>query len=680
VTTPFNRVPKFIMFYLYPIDSILRDKKVTVDSIDRGDICLSKDPDIARRCLHLFQHVPPDEIVRDLNEMRLTGLACVGLDGASIAIDDIKSERYKELIRKCHEAGLMFIHAFPFADTYSNDLTKNLQHIKQKNFQGRHPYVGWDEVNGHFNIDYGSDEFIEFCKKSIDALRELGVEIIDYAEPDHYPIPDNGYGESLVNAWTEQTGQPAPHPPTLEYRRFMEERNLHGVREIGKYAHSKGMADHLTSSPLCHGSPLICQNFGKYGKTEITQLSTTHHAHYGYNVAEYMDRFLQMHVLPAQADGIGCIESKSMRSWSERHAVYLGCGQGLPLERIGDFLNSAVLMHQMDFFMWDYGNFRNQSMYLYNRFENPEEKFTKIKQLVRSTIDTYFELPLAYREAKVVPDALVLYAKEGDYLRYIDEDLSRPAAWTSLYSIAFRLQFSDIPFMFAYDEYPEVLANDGRDVPLLIVDGAQPLSRPFVDAAVKWFGKGKSILLGGMLGEQHNLLLRTLIDRLGETLDMESSEVSDLRDAEYLHAQPSISTFGWQCLLKWNKEPIAFARGNASTGIIVYSLVPISRLAREDLQRICSIVLDEVKHQRLQISGSLKREVVKYQGADTSFLAIKNQTGETGVLTIKSSSEQLTAFPRTDQINVEKGDDGLKMELSFKPREVRIIEGEGIWK
>ncbi|MEK9139375.1 MAG: hypothetical protein AAB393_19835, partial [Bacteroidota bacterium] len=310
---PFNRVPKFIMFYLFPVDSILKDQNTTVETIDRSNICLSRDPDVARRCLHLFHHIPPEEIINDLKEMGLTGLACVGVDGASIAVDDIKTKRYSELIRKCHEAGLMFIHAFPFADTYHNDLTGKYPHIKQKNFEGKHPYVGWDEVNGHFNIDYGSNEFIDFCKRSIDALRELGVKFIDYAEPDHYPIPDNGYGDSLVKAWTEQSGQPAPHPPTIEYRRFMEDRNLRGVHEIGSYAHQQGMADHLTASPLCHVSPLICHNYGKYSKTNISQLSTTYHAHFAYNVAEYMDRELQMHLLPAQADGIGCIESKSMR-------------------------------------------------------------------------------------------------------------------------------------------------------------------------------------------------------------------------------------------------------------------------------------------------------------------------------------------------------------------------------
>lgn len=668
------------MFYLFPIDSILRDKEVTIDSIDRSNLCLSKDREVARRCLHLFHHVPPDEIVTDLKDTGMTGLACVGVDGASIAVEDIRSERYTELIRKCREAGLMFIHAFPFADTYHNDLTKKHPHITQRNFEGKTPFVGWDEENGHLNVDYGSDEFIEFCKASINALHELGVKIIDFAEPDHYPIPDNGYGESLVNAWAKQARQPPPHPPTLAYRRFMEDRNLRGVKAIGDYARQQGMSNHLTASPLCHSSALICQNYGKYSRTEVSQLSTTYHAHYGYNVSEYMDRFLQMHVLPAELDGIGCVESKSMRSWSERHAVYLGCGQGLALERIEDFLNCTVLMHQMDFFMWDYGNFRNQSMYLHNRFEDPTEKFSRIKQLVRSTIDTYFDLPLPYREANVAPDALVLYAKQGDYLRYIDEDQTRPSAWGSLYSIAFHLQSSDIPFMFAYDEYPEILETDGRKVPLLIIDGVQPLSREFADAAAHWFGKGKIILLGGEIGDQHTFLLRSLTERLQRPFPIEPSEIETPRDAEYLYAQPSIPTSNWQPLLTWNGKAIIYARGSPATGILVYSSVPLCRLARKDLQRICGIVFDHVKHTCVQVDGLLEHEVVRYLGKETSFFAIKNHTGEPGVLTVKSPFEPLRVFPRSDQMNVERQDERFKVELSFKPREVRIFEGRGTWK
>src|SRR4029079_7670610 len=116
-----------------------------------------------------------DELIADLKEMRMTGLACVGLDGTSIAPDDIGSSRYRKLIQKVHEAGILFFHGFPFADTYDNRLTKQFPHIKQKTHDDRHPFVGWDKVNGHPNIDYGSDEFIAFCKECIDALAELGV-------------------------------------------------------------------------------------------------------------------------------------------------------------------------------------------------------------------------------------------------------------------------------------------------------------------------------------------------------------------------------------------------------------------------------------------------------------------------------------------------------------------------
>jgi hypothetical protein len=674
VSLPFNRVPKFIMFYLFPVDSILRERNVTLDTIDRSNICLSRDPDVARRCLHLFHHVPPDEIISDLKEMNFTGLACVGVDGASIAIEDIRSKRYSELIRKCQQAGLLFIHSFPFADTYHNDLTRRFPHIKQKNFEGKHPYVGWDEVNAHFNIDYGSDEFIEFCKKSIDALQEYEVGVIDYAEPDHYPIPDNGYGESLVKAWTEKTGQPAPHPPTVQYRRFMEERNLRGVREIGTYAHAHGMADHLTASPLCHVSPLICHNYGKYSNTGITQLSTTYHAHFGYNVAEYMDRFLQMRILPAQADGIGCIESKSMRNWAERHAVYFGCGQGLPLERAEDFLHSTVLLHQMDLFFWDYGNFRNQSMYLYNRFEDPQKKFKSLKNLVRSTIETYFTLPDSYRNASPAPEALVFYAKEGDYLRYIDGDLSRPPAWASLYAIAFRLQSADISFMFAYDEYPDILKTDGREVALLIIDGDQCLSQEFAAAVRLWFGPGKVLFCGGDLGPEQRSLLQELGERSGGTSPIELESVNALRDAHYVYATSAFPLSDWQTLLTWNKNGILYLKGTPDSGYLLYSEVPIARLAPEDLRKVLHAVLNHLDPHRAQISGLLTRELVKYRGPRNTFLALKNHSAETGVLRVETEAEPIEFHPRQDEIHITKEVSGHTIEMNFRPREVRLIE------
>src|SRR5204862_5599041 len=136
------------------------------------------------------------------------------------------------------------------ADTYDNRLSRQFPHIRQRTFDGKHPYVGWDALNGHPNIDYGSDEFITFARESIDALRELGVRAIEFAEPDHYPLDDNGYGESLSRAWTAANGTPPPHPTTVEHRTFMEDRHLAGIRAISDYAHTRGMVDHLTERPL----------------------------------------------------------------------------------------------------------------------------------------------------------------------------------------------------------------------------------------------------------------------------------------------------------------------------------------------------------------------------------------------------------------------------------------------
>ncbi|MEK6571427.1 MAG: hypothetical protein AABZ61_08665, partial [Bacteroidota bacterium] len=328
-------------------------------------------------------------------------------------------------------------------------------------------------------------------------------------------------------------------------------------------------------------------------------------------------------------------------------------------------MNSSVLLHQMDLFLWDYGNFRNQSMYLHNRFEDPEGKYRKLKELVGSTITTYFDLPQSYRDAKVAPDAMVLYAKEGDYFRYIDEDWAQQAGWSNLYSIAFRLQSSDIPFMFAYDEFPRVLENDGRDVPMLIIDGEQELSAGFANASKKWFGPGKIVFCGGRIGPLHKSLLQELADMLGQTFTTQPAEVAAHRSSDYTHAAPSIPTADWPVLLSWKRKPIVFVKGDPTGGQLLYSSVPISRLAREDLQKVCIAALERANTPCYQISGLLEREVVRYKGARATFIAIKNHSAESGALTIRTASEPIAVFPRPDESQITGENDAYRLELSF---------------
>jgi len=165
-----------------------------------------------------------------------------------------------------------------------------------------------------------------------------------------------------------------------------------------------------------------------------------------------------------------------------------------------------------------------------------------------------------------------------------------------------------------------------------------------------------------------------LSERLPPPSPIEPSEIGTRRDAEYLYAQPSIPISNWQPLLTLNGKAIVFARGTPATGILVYSSVPLCRLARKDLQQICGIVLDQVKHARAKVDGLLEHEVVMYRGKETTFFSIKNHTGENGVLTVKTPTEPLRIFPRSDETHVDRQDDAFKLELSFKPREVRIVE------
>jgi len=662
---------------MFPVDNIIQSEDVTVDKLKESNLCLSKDRDTAERMLHLFNHIPPEEITADLKEMGLNGLACVGVDGTCLAADEIKSERYVELIKACRKEGILFIHGFPFADTYDNKLTRRYPHIKQKNIAGKSPCVGWDKEKGHLNIDYGSEEFIDFCRECIDILKELDVEIIDYAEPDHYPLPDNGYGESLAKDWKEKTGKEPPYPSTLEHRRFMEDRNIEGISKIGAYARTRGFADHLTASPLFHSGYYICQNLGKYGKTDISELSTTYHTSFSNAIISKIKAELDLCLQSWRPDGIGCIEAKSMRDWKERHAVYIGCGQGVPLVRFEGMLNTSVLLYQMDLCFWDYGNFRNKSMYSqYHCFEDPGSKYRQFKTLVRSAIDSYADLPQDYKEAAISPDALILYAKTSDYNKFINKEPEGLSGAQSLYSIAFKLQTADIPFMFIYDEYPEILERDGKEVPLLIIDGYQEISPAFTEAAMNWFGKGKIIFVGGELSENSKKLIDLFADKTGKNHPGETINREAARNKEYTDSIPSIKRDSWHDLLCSAGKTIVSVKGNAAEGILLYSTVPISRLYQEDIKAISQIVLGLTGKSGEMFSGNIQREIVRYKNGSRKYVAIKNQGDTEGTLRIITEEEPKAYYPRSNEVFVSKEDGKYQLELKFGLNEVRIVEYE----
>lgn len=665
------------MYYLFPVDSVLRDPSEPFDSVDKSNLCLSSNQDTAKRQLRLHYAAAPSEIISDVKEAGLNGLACVGIDGTCISPDEIRSERYAELIKACHNAGLLFIHGFPFADTYGNQLSKTYPHIVQKYKDGSNPSVGWDQVNGHPNIDYGSNEFIEFCRKSIDALADLGVTIIDYAEPDHFPGRENGYGQSLVEAWKEFTGSGDFDPQTIEYRRFMEDRNIRGLNEIGSYAHAKGLADHLTASPLMHCSATICQNYGKYSHTRITELSNTFHSSYGSFISDLMSSVFGMPVPASRCDGLGFIESKSMRDWSERHAVYFGCGQSLPFNRMRQHLASLVILHQMDFFCWDYTNFRYDSMYRGEpMLEDPEKKWQKIKSLLHNTIDTYMSLPEDYRNAVVSPDALVFYSKVSDYTcEYVDPDISRLSGGLSLYATCLKLQSSDVPFMMAFDEYPDVLSRDGKDVPVLIIDGCQQqISDRFTKGVGEWFTPGKAVFFSGNLDQNAADLMESLASGLTIDQTQQAQAISGFRSADYSNTVSCLKFDDWNVIYKWNDNPVIYSKGNAKTGIVIYSLVPAFQLYNEDVRILISYILRQLERNEVSIQGSIQREVVRYRNGSKTFIAIKSNDTCDGMLTLTSEKAPQGIYLRSDESFSSESDGKYRLTLNFNLDEVRIIE------
>ena len=454
----------------------------------------------------------------------------------------------------------------------------------------------------------------------------------------------------------------------------MEDRNIEGMNAISDYAHESGFADHLTASPLLHPPFLICQNYGKYSRTRVSQLSTTYHEPYAQLLTRNIRSELDMNLPECRLDGIGCVESKSMRAWDERHAVYLAAGQGHPLERLKGMLETIVLVHQMDVFFWDYGNFRNQSMYLNNRFEEPARKYAEFKQLIRSTIDTYESYPEDYRGSVVAPDAVICYSKLADYVYHIRKDQTRLPGAYSLYSIASKLQNANIAFMFAYDEHPEVLQRDAKDTPLLIVDGYQMMSEDFVRSVVRWFGPGKAVLCGGELPETMRSTVNRLGEELGPTETVEEVTIDGARNSDYSAFQPAFSTDSWAELLKWSDRPIAFQKGTAETGVLAYSPIPLSRLYQVDLKAICDKLLLMVGRAGVTLSADFRYEVelVKYTNGAKKFLAIKNH-GSPGALTVTSKEKPAGCYPRDDELLLTHTDRGFELEMNFRADEARII-------
>ena len=142
-----------------------------------------------------------------------------------------------------------------------------------------------------------------------------------------------------------------------------------------------------------------------------------------------------------------------------------------------------------------------------------------------------------------------------------------------------------------------------------------------------------------------------------------------------MNATSSINLDGWSELIKVNANPVAWVKGSAEEGMLVYSSVPFSRLYRYDVQNICHRVLDMLGRRHEILEGTMLREVVRYRKGTKKYFVVKNHGGMTENITIITHEKPMAFHLRKGDTFADKQSDGkYKLIINFKPREIRIIE------
>ncbi len=497
-TTPAPRLardPLFACCIMFPTD---RELAAGIRDIDLGPFPEASFQGFPLRAARVVRRRrDPRVVAGDLAACGFNAALIVGFCGANFLPEDVRGPRFRALVAALKGRGMAVGVCIPFADTVDNTLTRADPRMHQRRHDGKRPFVRFDPDIERppfpiFIVDYGCAAFVAFARAIVRAARDAGCDFIDFAEPDYWPTDHNGYGAYLEAAWRRATNTPLPFPSTLPHRLFMEDYHLAAVRKISAFAHRNGLRDHLTASPLGHAPYHVCQNYGKYATTGITELSSTYHFLYGLAWKERLAARYGIDVAPHRFSSLGCMEVRSMRGWGERHATYLVPGQSLPASTYASAIDQQMFLQNMDVVFWEYPSIRQNYYETDDPVASPAAAWRRLRGLFSEKARAYRALPSAYHAAMPSPEALVLYSKRGAYAGPAD-DPATPCA----YATTLRLMRGVIQPLFLYPEHLAPLSSPRCSPRILLVDEHHPLPSEAWDRIAAWLACGSRVLLYG---------------------------------------------------------------------------------------------------------------------------------------------------------------------------------------
>lgn len=578
---------------------------------------------------------PAEEIADDIARCGFNAVIVSGIGGSNLKPEDIRSRRYRGLLDACHERGLLVGHGLPFADTRDNMLTRNDGRLHQLTREGKKSATCGGE-SPLYVIQYGAWSFLDFAKGVIDAASEVGIDFFDYAEPDYYPDKDNGYGEYIRRAYYDAFGEELPHPSTLKHRNFMEDYNLHGLKELSDYIHGKNLADHLTASPVGHSPYAICQNYGKYSNTPITELSNTYHHSFGRGMQEMLYGRLGRRYSPYRISGVECVAVRSMGDWRQRGGTYLGCGSHYPPESYGFAIDEQLFLHNTDIFFWEYPAIRDGGYGQEESGFDQKKKWQALQAILSERFAGYQRLPEEYHRAIPSPEVLLVYSKRGEYI-------SPGMTWSAFFDLSLKLQESNIPYGVLYPERLKVLEEPYCKASMVVIDQSQPISTECWNMLMSWMKRGKVVLYAGnpgydwdgnKLGRFPGQFRELFGIRQGEgteKTDGASSRLSLGLHGEYkpvaIHALD-----GTEVIFRRNCTPLITLKGTDGNGYAAYSAIPLASLHGPDFSRLCRYLLSIVAGRQLAVEAAIEVEICAYENGKATFIAARNHCGETGIV------------------------------------------------
>jgi len=552
---------------------------------------------------------PLKRALRDFHDCGINTLVMTGSTGSMIKENYIETHWFRKYVTNCHEQGIRVGVCVPFADTYDNYITSRLDpDAQQRNHLGKLMWIG-----GRLAVtEMNAPPFMNYAQRLIRKSAGAGIDIIDYAEPDYWPARTTGHNPYIRRRWAKTYRDPFPKETNFKHRLFLENCRIETLTDYSNYIHSFGLVDHLTASPFGHFPNLICQNYGKYSLTPITELSSTYHNTYGRLVVNRLNEAGIKLTSPYKADGIGCLEVKFMGDWNKRHAVYIGCNAGIAPAEYRNRINECAFLHNMDLFLWEYPGITGRGK-TPNISRKQTRRWRETKQVFRERFGVYLNLPAEYHQAAPSPTVFLTISKR---MAYIDR---RDWVTNCMYRQGVRLVDAHLPFGIIWPEFPDPLLERNSPVKVLVLSEHAPMSDGFVKAVRKWLSRGRTLIYFGgpgydwLTGKRLKTLPRALRDLLADGKD----DVTKTTLSDFLAGQGRTLPDG-----ESNPEVTSAATGEG--GLLLHADLPGCQMSDTAYALLVATAAEMANARPLALKTNGDIETYVHQNGKTIFVSLLN--------------------------------------------------------